>query len=145
MSLFARRKDKQIPKAPVTQDKALQNWLDSVGSILQKYIFGGGNDRLITAQELIDSGIAGQGNGGFITSPPKNLTKPPIVTNLEAAGSFGSIILTWTNPVFSNYGYTELLRADIDDAGQAVVIARTAVPSYIDSVGSAATKYYWLS
>lgn len=143
MSLFARRKDKQIPKTPVTQDKALQNWLDSVGSTLQKYIFGGGNDRLITAQELIDSGIAGQGSGGFITSPPKNLTKPPKVSGLTANGAFASIFVQWSNPAFSNYGYTELWRADIDDIGMAVLIASTAVESYTDNVGSAATKYYW--
>lgn len=144
MSLFARRKDKQIPKTPVTQDKALQNWLDSVGSTLQKYIFGGGNDRLITAQELIDSGIAGQGSGGFITSPPKNLTKPPKVSGLTANGAFASIFVQWSNPAFSNYGYTELWRADIDDIGMAVLIASTAVESYTDNVGSAATKYYWV-
>ena len=143
MSLFARRKDKQIPKTPVTQDKALQNWLDSVGSTLQKYIFGGGNDRLITAQELIDSGIAGQGSGGFITSPPKNLTKPPKVSGLTANGAFASIFVQWSNPAFSNYGYTELWRADIDDIGMAVLIASTAVESYTDNVGSSATKYYW--
>ena len=45
---------------------------------------------------------------------------------------------------FSNYAYTELWRSDIDDIGQAVVlIASTAVESYVDNVGSAATKYYW--
>ena len=34
-------------------------------------------------------------------------------------------------------------RSDIDDIGQAVLIASTAVESYTDNVGSAATKYYW--
>jgi hypothetical protein len=143
MSLFFRRKDKQIPKTPITQDKALQNWLDSVGSLLNKYLFGGGNDRLITAQELIDSGLAGVGNGGFLTNPPKNITKPPKVSELTANGAFASIFVQWTNPSFSNYGYTELWRSNVDDIGQAVLIASTAVESYVDNVGSAATKYYW--
>lgn len=143
MSLFARRKDKQIPKTPVTQDKSVQNWMDSVGGLINKYFFGGGNDRIVTAQELIDGGIAGAGSGGFLTSPPKNLTKPPKVTGLTANGALASIFVQWSNPSFSNYGYTELWRSDLDDIGQAVLIASTAVESYTDNVGSAATKYYW--
>ena len=143
MSLFSRRKDKQVPKTPVVQDKALQNWLDSVGSIVGKYIFGGGNDRLVSAQELLDGGIAGTGNGGFLTTPPPNLTVPPKVSGLTANGAFAAIYVQWVNPVFSNYGYTELWRADVDDLGQAVLIASTAVESYVDNVDSVVTRYYW--
>lgn len=144
MSLFARRKEKQIPKTPVSQDKSVQNWMDSVGGLINKYFFGGGNDRIVTAQELIDGGIAGAGSGGFLTTPPKNLTKPPKVSGLTANGAFASIVVQWNNPSFSNYSHTELWRADdVDDIGMAVLIASTAVESYIDNVGSAATKYYW--
>ena len=143
MGLFERRRDKQIPKTPVSQDKAVQNWMDSVGTIINKYFFGGGNDRIVTAQELIDGGIAGSGSGGFLTTPPKNLTKPPKVSGLTANGAFASIVVQWNNPSFSNYGYTELWRANVDDIGMAVLIASTAVESYIDNVGSSATKYYW--
>ena len=143
MSLFARRKDKQIPKTPVSQDKSVQNWMDSVSGLINKYFFGGGNDRIVTAQELIDGGIASNGSGGFLTTPPKNLTKPPKVSGLTANGAFAAIYVQWNNPSFSNYSHTELWRADVDDIGMAVLIASTAVESYIDNVGSAATKYYW--
>ena len=53
--------------------------------------------------------------------------------------------MQWNNPSFSNYSHTELWRADVDDIGFGgiVLIASTAVESYIDNVGSAATKYYW--
>ena len=141
--MFGRRRDIQIPKVPVSGDKATQSWMTAVGSMLSKYIGGGSNDRLVSAGELIDAGLAGTGTGGFLTSPPKNLTKPPKVTGLTANGAFASIVVQWNNPSFSNYGYTELWRADVDDIGQAVLIASTAVESYIDNVGSAATKYYW--
>lgn len=143
MSLFARRKDKQIPKTPVSQDKSVQNWMDSVSGLINKYFFGGGNDRIVTAQELIDGGIASNGSGGFLTTPPKNLTKPPKVSGLTANGAFAAIYVQWNNPSFSNYSHTELWRADVDDIGQAMLIASTAVESYTDNVGSAATKYYW--
>ena len=141
--MFGRRRDIQIPKVPVSGDKATQSWMTAVGSMLSKYIGGGSNDRLVSAGELIDAGLAGTGTGGFLTSPPRNLTKPPKVTGLTANGALASIFVQWSNPSFSNYGYTELWRADIDDIGQAVLIASTAVESYTDNVGSAATKYYW--
>ncbi len=141
--MFGRRRDIQIPKVPVSGDKATQSWMTAVGSMLSKYIGGGSNDRLVSAGELIDGGLAGVGTGGFLTSPPKNLTKPPKVTGLTANGALASIFVGWHNPSFSNYAYTELWRADIDDIGQAVLIASTAVESYTDNVGSAATKYYW--
>jgi len=141
--MFGRRRDIQIPKVPVSGDKATQSWMTAVGSMLSKYIGGGSNDRLVSAGELIDAGLAGSGTGGFLTSPPKNLTKPPKVTGLTANGALASIFVSWHNPSFSNYAYTELWRADIDDIGQAVLIASTAVESYTDNVGSAATKYYW--
>lgn len=141
--MVLRRRDIQLPKPPVTNDKAASNWMTAVSSLLQKYIFGGSDDRLVSAKELIDSGVIGVGTGGQITQPPKNLTKPPKVTGLTANGAFAAIYVQWVNPSFSNYGYTELWRADIDDVGQAVLIASTAVESYVDNVGSAATKYYW--
>jgi len=141
--MFGRRRDIQIPKVPVSGDKATQSWMTAVGSMLSKYIGGGSNDRLVSAGELIDAGLAGSGTGGFLTSPPRNLTKPPKVTGLTANGALASIFVSWHNPSFSNYAYTELWRSNLDDIGQAVLIASTAVESYTDNVGSAATKYYW--
>jgi len=141
--MFGRRRDIQIPKVPVSGDKATQSWMTAVGSMLSKYIGGGSDDRLVSAKELIDGGLAGIGTGGFLTTPPKNLTKPPKVSGLTANGAFAAIYVQWNNPSFSNYSHTELWRADIDDIGLAVLIASTAVESYIDNVGSAATKYYW--
>ena len=141
--MVLRRRDIQLPKPPVTNDKAASNWMTAVSSLLQKYIFGGTDDRLVSAKELIDSGVVGVGTGGQITQPPKNLTKPPKVTGLTANGALASIFVQWVNPSFSNYAYTELWRSNLDDIGQAVLIASTAVESYTDNVGSATTKYYW--
>ena len=141
--MFGRRKDIQIPKTPNTGDKATQNWMTAIGAMLNKYIGGGSDDRLVSARELLDGGIAGVGTGGFLTTPPQNLTKPPKVTGLQANGALASIFVSWVNPSFSNYAYTELWRSNDDDIGQAVLIASTAVESYTDNVGSAATKYYW--
>lgn len=141
--MLGRRRDIQIPKTPNSSDKATQNWMTAVGAMLNKYIGGGSDDRLVSAKELFDSGVVGLGSGGVIAPPAQNLTKPPKVTGLQANGALASIIVQWVNPVFVNYAYTELWRADVDDVGQAFLIARTQVESYIDNVGSAATKYYW--
>ena len=45
--------------------------------------------------ELIDGGIASNGSGGFLTTPPKNLTKPPKVSGLTANGAFAAIYVQW--------------------------------------------------
>ncbi len=50
--MFGRRRDKiQIPKVPVSGDKATQSWMTAVGSMLSKYIGGGGNDRFVVSFE----------------------------------------------------------------------------------------------
>ena len=36
--MFGRRRDIQIPKVPVSGDKATQSWMTAVGSMLSKYI-----------------------------------------------------------------------------------------------------------
>nr|HNH45082.1 hypothetical protein [Agitococcus sp.] len=82
--MVLRRRDIQLPKPPVTNDKAASNWMTAVSSLLQKYIFGGTDDRLVSAKELIDGGVAGVGTGGQLTLPPRNLTKPPKVSGLTA-------------------------------------------------------------
>ena len=137
------RRDLQIPRIPLNQDKQTQAWFTSVGKIIQKYIFGEDGSRLVSAADLANLGIVGVGANGAVTTPRTNLTVPPKVTGLAADGALASIIVQWHNPSFPNYAYTELWRSSVDDIGQAVIIAKTAVESYIDSVGSAATKYYW--
>ncbi|MDO8415485.1 MAG: hypothetical protein Q7S87_04670 [Agitococcus sp.] len=137
------RRDLQIPRIPLNQDKQTQSWFNSVGKIIQKYIFGEDGSRLVSAADLANLGIVGVGSGGNVTPPKTNLTTPPKVTGLTADGALATIIIQWHNPSFSNFGYTELWRSSVDDVGQAVIIAKTSVEGYVDNVGSAATKYYW--
>lgn len=137
------RRDLQIPRIPLNQDKQTQAWFTSVGKIIQKYIFGEDGSRLVSAADLAKLGIVGVNPNGTVTTPRGNLTTPPKITGLTANGALASIVIQWRNPSFLNYGYTELWRSSVDDIGQAVIIAKTAVESYIDNVGSAATKYYW--
>lgn len=137
------RRDLQIPRIPLNHDKQTQAWFTSVGKIIQKYVFGEDGSRLVSAADLAKLGIVGVNPNGTITTPRGNLTTPPKITGLTANGALASIVVQWRNPSFVNYGYTELWRSSVDDVGQAVIIAKTAVESYIDNVGSAATKYYW--
>ena len=118
--MVLRRRDIQLPKPPVTNDKAASNWMTAVIVIAAKVYFGGTDDRLVSAKELIDGGVAGV-VGGQLTLPPRNLTKPPKVSGLTANGAFAAIYVQWNNPSFSNYSHTELWRADVDDIGQSDV------------------------
>lgn len=138
----ASRKDIQLPRIPPTADKETQQWMQAIRGVFDKYIFGTGDNRLVTVGDLVRGGIADR-DGPGVSAPIGNVTVPSAVTNLRADGALASIIVQWKDPVFPNYGYTELWRASVDDLGQAVKIAETTVEVYTDMVGSGASKFYW--
>lgn len=69
---------------------------------------------------------------------------PPAPANLTATGALGLILLEWTRASFSNYAYTEIWRAEVDDIGQAVRVGTAIAAVYADSIGSGAGRYYWI-
>ena len=128
---------------------------------------GNSLDRAVTFRDLVDAGlaapnraIAGKGRmpasaiitpsgsggaGGNIGTGVKPvMTTPPKPRDVTAVGTFGSILIAWAQPDYANHAYTEILRADIDDIGQAVVIGSSVGGQYADAVGESATKYYWV-
>lgn len=139
-----------IPSTPKTgTDPSFIKWAMTISTLL-KGAFGTGKDRFLTAQDLIDGGLASDGGNGTV-KPPTNtdkpiLTKPPTVQNLQARGAFALIILSWDNvaALYANHGYYEIYRADIDDVGQAVKIGTSQTLFYNDAIGEGARKYYWV-
>lgn len=138
----ATRRDIQLPRIPTSVSKDAQDWFLAAQKIFDKYLFGSDGNRLVSINDLSKAGIADR-NGSTVIPPQGNLTTPPKVVNMRADGALASIIIQWQNPVFRNYSHTELWRASVDDLGQAVKIQETPVESYVDMVGSGATKYYW--
>lgn len=141
-SVTSAGRDIQLPRIPTSVPKDAQDWFIAAQKIIEKYIFGRDGSRLVSANDLVKAGVVDR-DGPYIRPPSGNLTTPPKVTDMRADGALASIIISWRNPVFPNYSHTELLRASVDDVGQAVKIQETAVESYVDMVGSGSTKYYW--
>jgi len=126
--------------SPIPPD--LRAFLDRVREILTTT----GLDRYVTAKELVRSGIAGSTPGGVITTPIDGTTVelPPAPTGLAASGALANIILTWDPIRYKGHAYTEVWSSGTNDLSTAVMIGQAPGEVYVDNVGSAATKYYWI-
>lgn len=126
--------------SPIPPD--LRAFLDRVREILTT----SGLDRYVTAKELVRSGIAGATPNGIITTPIDGTTVelPPSPTGLAASGALANIILTWDPIRYKGHAYTEVWSASTDDLSTAVMIGQAPGTVYVDNVGAAATKYYWI-
>lgn len=119
-------------------------------------------DRGVTFRDLVNAGLAapnpafaGKGRlpaSVMITPTPGNvgtggkpdLTVPPMPRDVAVVGTFSSILVSWAQPDYSNHAYAEILRADVNDIGQAVIIGSSVGRQYADAVGESAEKYYWV-
>ena len=126
--------------SPIPPD--LRAFLDRVREILTTT----GLDRYVTARELVRGGIAGSTPGGVITTPIDGTTVelPPAPTGLAASGALANIILTWDPIRYKGHAYTEVWSSGTNDLSTAVMIGQAPGEIYVDNVGSAATKYYWI-
>ena len=126
--------------SPIPPD--LRAFLDRVREILTT----SGLDRYVTAKELVRSGIAGASPNGVITTPIDGTTVelPPAPTGLAASGALANIILTWDPIRYRGHAYTEVWASGTNDLSMAVMIGQAPGTVYVDNVGSAATKYYWI-
>lgn len=89
-------------------------------------------DRWVTVRDLQDAGLARLNRIGFLTpgdalgAEPSTYVGP--LTNLEAVGTFKSIILTWDGTDQAAYSYTEIWRADSDNLAEAQLVATSRAP-----------------
>ena len=111
---------------------------------VREAIDGGGMDGLITARQMVVAGIASFSASG-ISSPSVQITETPSSpSGLTAAGALGNVILNWGTPTYKGHAYTEVWAHTSDVIGDAVLVGMTAGTSFVHSLGSAATRYYWI-
>ena len=141
-----------IPEVPALQDAGLRRFLDAVRQVIQVREGDRGDilDSVITFRDLIEGGLATYtttGNTVVITpTAVTDLTQPPIVSGLSAAGALASIILTWIKPVYTNHSHTEIWRAQVNDITQAAQVGMASGGMYVDFVSKNTTGfkyYYW--
>jgi len=132
----------KLPTVSSSIPPDLRAFLDRVREILST----NGLDRYVTAKELIRSGIAGATPNGVITTPIDGTTVelPPSPTGLAASGALANIILTWDPIRYKGHAYTEIWASGTNDLSTAVMIGQGPGTVYVDNVGAAATKYYWI-
>lgn len=120
--------------------KDLRAFLERV----RESLFGTGNNRAVTVQELVDAGVLNTTPGGGTISATPRIGTPPVPQNFAASGALANVILTWDAPRYVGHSHAEIWVSDTDDLGDAVLLGLAPGATYIDNVGSSATRYYWI-
>lgn len=158
-------------KVPSIPNPAIdpEGFLRAVQEVVQVREGARGNplDRGVTFRDLVDAGLAapnpafagkgripasalitptgaGGAGGALGTGVRPAMTVPPKPRDVVAVGTFTSILIAWAQPDYSNHAHAEILRAAVNDIGQAVAIGSSVGRQYADAVGTDADYYYWV-
>lgn len=133
---------KRLPFIGSDIPRDLRMFLDRV----RELITGSGQERLVTAKELADSGIATVDQSGNL-APSTSTTyyaTPPAPTNVTATAATRNIIIEWDAPLYNGHAYAEVWRHTSDVIGSATRVSMVPGSVYTDPVGPGATRYYWV-
>lgn len=121
---------------------------------VREAIDGGGLDGLVTARQMVASGVASFSNGSISSTAASRIDAPSPPTNLTGSGALANIVLSWDSPTYVGHSFTEVWAAtqttsqasagEAPLAPQAVLVGITAGDNFSHSLGSAATRYYWV-
>jgi hypothetical protein len=93
----------------------------------------------------IDGGVTFPDPIPVPADPALDPSVPPAPAGLTVTGAVVTMILDWTTPAFSYFGFTEVWRASADNLSLAVKIGQTNAALYADAVGQESTTYfYWI-
>lgn len=143
----------KLPSVTSPLPRDLQQFVQRVREALD----GSGPDAVVTARQLIASGIAGVGTGGGIVAPnPGVIDTPRAPRNVSAAGALATIIVSWDSANYSGHAYAEIWAAsrtqEQEDAtppenpviGQAQLVGMTAGNNFSHNIGAGAQRWYWV-
>jgi len=130
----------KLPSVTSDIPRDLRTFIDR----LREIVSGTGNDRLVSAQDLINGGIAGPGNNGTLVLPTTGLIgTPPAPKNLTATGGVYDVFVEWDNPTYYGHDYTEVYGGATNVIGDAVLLGFTPGVNYVDTIGPSQSRYYW--
>ena len=132
----------KLPSVTSDIPRDLRTFVDRVREI----ITGTGNDRLVSAQDLINSGVVAPGNNGTLVLPTTKRTigTPPAPADLTATGGVYDVFLEWDNPTYYGHDYTEVFSGGTNVIGDSVLLGFTPGVNYVDTIGSSQSRYYWV-
>jgi hypothetical protein len=131
----------KLPSVTSDIPRDLRTFIDRV----RELITSDGDNRFVTARELIAGGVVDPGNGGTVVKPGVRLIgTSPAPTNVTAAAAIQNIIISWDNPQYFGHSHAEIWGNSTDNIGTAVLIGLSPGAIYVDSVGPSVSRYYWV-
>jgi hypothetical protein len=131
----------KLPSVTSDIPRDLRTFIDR----LREVISSSGTDRFVTAQDLINGGLASVGTTGTLIPIKKGvIATPPAPQNLSATGSVNAIFLEWDNPTYFGHDYTEVYSGGTNLIGDAVLLGFTPGVNYVDTIGPQQSRYYWI-
>ena len=141
----------QIPDPSTVEDPGARETLSAMKQVVEAMTGARGDNPMVSASDLQDLGLAEAerqpipggslsdwlSGGGWPT-----LTTPPRPGELEAAGGFSTIIVSWRRPEYTNHSHTEVWRSQQPDVGSATMVGTTTGRIYADAV-TGDGFYYW--
>ena len=130
----------KLPTVTSPLPRDLQQFVQRVREALDS----GGPDAVVTARQLIASGVVDRRSGGEFAPVGGTIdpARPP--RNLSASGALASIILSWDAANYKGHAYTEIWAYTTDAIGEAVLVGMTSGNNFSHTLGAAATRYYWV-
>lgn len=149
----------KVPALPAVTDANVTQTVRQVKQLLdvREGRVGDLMDANVTFRDLVNTGLAVKPSWSspqFPVAPPNiywdgynpatDYTPPVTPQNVTAAGGIGVVILEWDKPAYRNHSYAEVWRAETNSLGNAALIGTTDTRFYTDTIGSGATRYYWV-
>ena len=131
---------KKLPFVTSDIPRDLRSFLDRV----RELVSGSGADRLLSANDLVGSGLATVDGSGNIKAPLTFVATPPAPTNVEATAAIRNIIVAWDNPAYVGHAHAEVWGSSTSSQSAAVLLGMSPGAIYVDEVGPSVTRYYWV-
>jgi len=131
---------KKLPFVTSDIPRDLRSFLDR----LRELVAGSGGDRLLSANDLVGSGLATVDGSGNIKAPLTFVATPPAPTNVEATAAIRNIIVAWDNPAYVGHAHAEVWGSSTSSQSAAVLLGMSPGAIYVDEVGPSVTRYYWV-
>ena len=140
----------KLPTVTSNIPRDLRTFLDRVREALDS----GGPDAVITARQLVASGVATY--TGNVLGPPGSVkySASPRPRNVVATGALANIMVTWDKPVYTGHAYAEIWAsaqtAEQEAAntnptiGEAALVGMSPGVFFAHNLGSAAKRWYWV-
>lgn len=154
-------RETRVPAIPSPSDSNLLAVARAMKGVLdvREGLTGDALDANVTFRDLVSSGLAQTRPGGGSGSaqpilppwvendgydPTQDFLAPPAPSNVTVTGLFAMVQIQWDEPVYRNHAYAEIWRSETDVIGSAVLIGTSDSRFYVDSLGTSASKFYWV-